>query len=456
MRLRHGAATDVGRIRSVNQDRVLALPDRFYAVADGMGGHRGGDTAAQIAVDTIGTAVQAAQPLRTGAVVAAIERANRLVIERSYADDALTGMGTTVTALAVVAAADGTDLLLVTNVGDSRTYWLRGGEFEQLTEDHSVVAELIREGALRPDQAATHPTRSYVTRALGAEPTVEVDAIEIVAAAGDRFVLCSDGLSGEVTDAAIAAVLRRLEDPQEAADELVRLALGRGGRDNVSVVVVDVVDDDDAAWTASQQVAIDGFGHRRSSEPGPDGPGPDEASADGDGPTRKATDATTAARAETGDGPASRRPPSTSLVTWRLMAFAAAVAAIVGVVVWVIRSGDSRPPVAVPSTTQSQPTTLPIASSTLVVPSTLLGLPTTAAGGAMTRKGPETTLSLGPSTSAASRPSPSLPPSPSAAPSPSLAPTPSVARTGAPTVSPAATIVIPPATTPSTTRRNAA
>ncbi len=353
MRLRHGSATDVGRIRSTNQDRVLVVIDRFYAVADGMGGHRGGDTAAQIAVDVIGSVTAVNQPLSTGAVVAAIERANTQVLQRSYRDDSLAGMGTTVTALAVVEAEDGTELLLVTNVGDSRTYWLRAGEFEQLTEDHSVVAELIREGALDPKDAASHPKRSYVTRALGAEPSVQVDAIEIVAAVGDRFVLCSDGLPTEVTDLAIAAVLRRLVDPQDAADELVRLALGRGGRDNVSVVVVDVVDDDDAAWNASQRVG------RNAVTVAGAGPGADGSSI-------------AAAVRGSDDGPgagSSAAPPTRSgsraprLLTWRTAGFVVAAALLAGVVVWVVRNGRDQPVVAAATTTSTTSTTSTITTT---------------------------------------------------------------------------------------------
>ena len=360
MRLRHGSATDVGRIRSTNQDRVLVVGDRFYAVADGMGGHRGGDTAAQIAVDVIGSVAADNQPLSTGAVVAAIERANTQVLQRSYRDDSLAGMGTTVTALAVVEAADGTELLLVTNVGDSRTYWLRAGEFEQLTEDHSVVAELIREGALDPKDAASHPKRSYVTRALGAEPSVQVDAIEIVAAVGDRFVLCSDGLPTEVTDLAIAAVLRRLVDPQDAADELVRLALGRGGRDNVSVVVVDVVDDDDAAWNASQLV------------------GRDAVTVAGVGPGADATSSAAAGRGSD-DGPSdgsSAATPARSgshaprLMTWRTAGFVITAALLAGVVGWVVRNGRDQPVVAAATTTTTTSSTTTSSTTTSSTTST--------------------------------------------------------------------------------------
>lgn len=441
MRLRHGSATDVGRIRSTNQDRVLVVIDRFYAVADGMGGHRGGDTAAQIAVDVIGSVAADNQPLSTGAVVAAIERANTQVLQRSYRDDSLAGMGTTVTALAVVEAADGTELLLVTNVGDSRTYWLRAGEFEQLTEDHSVVAELIREGALDPKDAASHPKRSYVTRALGAEPSVQVDAIEIVAAVGDRFVLCSDGLPNEVTDLAIAAVLRRLVDPQDAADELVRLALGRGGRDNVSVVVVDVVDDDDAAWNASQRVGRDAV------TVGGAGPGADRSSSaaavrgSDDGP---------------GDGSSAALPTRSGsraprLLTWRTAGFVVAAALLAGVVAWVVRNGRDQPVVAAATTT----TTTTTASTTSTAGSTTTWRSTTSTTGSSTtttRTSPTATASTRPTTTASTRPATTgSTTTGSTATRPT--PTPLPAITTSPT--PATTTVAPgrtPATTPATPR----
>src|SRR5437870_10578968 len=159
-------------------------------------------------------------------------------------------MGTTMTALALV-EEDGEERLAVVNVGDSRAYLLQQGELSQLTEDHSLVEELVREGRLSPEDAIDHPQRSMITRALGLEPDVEVDSWQLLPFAGDRVLLCSDGLTNEISDDRIESTLRRLGDPQEAADELVRLARDAGGGDNITVIVVDVVDDDDKAAVAS-------------------------------------------------------------------------------------------------------------------------------------------------------------------------------------------------------------
>ena len=164
-------------------------------------------------------------------------------------------MGTTLCALALVVSGD-QDRLAIANVGDSRIYVYAGDEFEQLTEDHSLVAQLVRDGTLTASQADRHPQRNVLTRALGIDPEVNVDAWEVLPFAGDRFVLCSDGLSNELTDDQIAAVLRRLAEPQEAANELVRLANDNGGRDNITVVVVDIMGDertDGVAVSATKQ-----------------------------------------------------------------------------------------------------------------------------------------------------------------------------------------------------------
>ena len=184
--LRAGSATDPGRVRPVNQDRVLILDNRLYAVADGMGGHRGGEVAAQLTIEELPRAItlpdrSESGPLTSDELVAAIERANRHVLDVADSDPELHGMGTTVTALAPVASADGDILLAVFNVGDSRTYWLRNGELSQLTDDHNMVAELVRDGRITVDEARHHRQRSVLTRALGVEPDIDVDVIEILA-----------------------------------------------------------------------------------------------------------------------------------------------------------------------------------------------------------------------------------------------------------------------------------
>jgi serine/threonine protein phosphatase PrpC len=258
--LQWSGATDVGRVRSNNQDRYFADPDNgIWVVADGMGGHQGGETASLTACESLSqTFTRDAQGHATAdGLVGAIQVANRAVHDKGNDDPDLTGMGTTVVALAVVDDDNGDEVFAIANVGDSRAYRFSDGVFEQLTEDHSLVAEMVREGSLTPEDAATHPQRNILTRVLGVYDEVPVDVLTVIPHPGDRFVLCSDGLFNEVSDDGITAVLRRLVDPSEAADELVRLAVHAGGRDNVTVVVVDVIDDGDRAAQASQALAED-------------------------------------------------------------------------------------------------------------------------------------------------------------------------------------------------------
>src|SRR5205807_1797810 len=166
------------------------------------------------------------------------------------------GMGTTLTAVALV-NEDGEERLAVVNVGDSRAYLLQQGELEQLTEDHSLVEQIVRDGRLTPAEAQVHPQRSIITRALGLDPEVEVDSWELTPYKGDRLLLCSDGLTNEVTDDEIATTLRAVSDPEEAAKQLVNEARDHGGNDNITCVVVDVVDDDDRAEQASAALAAE-------------------------------------------------------------------------------------------------------------------------------------------------------------------------------------------------------
>jgi PPM family protein phosphatase len=251
--LRWGGATHVGRVRSTNDDNYMARDDvGLWAVADGMGGHRGGDVASAIACEALGRSFA---DHTVDGLIEAIEQANQAVYETAAGDPELTGMGTTMVALAVV-DEEGDEVLVVANVGDSRVYRYSVGELEQLTDDHSLVADLVREGTLSPEEAAVHPQRNIVTRALGVNDRVPVDTLTADPVAGDRYVLCSDGLFNEVTEPGIAAVLHRVDDPREAADELVRRAVDGGGRDNVTVVVVDVVDDGGRAGEASDALAV--------------------------------------------------------------------------------------------------------------------------------------------------------------------------------------------------------
>ncbi len=263
--LRAGGATDVGRSRAINQDSFVLLPDRnLWVVADGMGGHQGGEVASRLAVESIQVAYQDST---ADALVEAVVVANDRIREAGEADRDLRGMGTTVVAAALVPAERDPDLpnddseapdrwrLLVANVGDSRCYLFRAGELTQLTEDHSVVADLVRDGRITEAEAEVHPQRNIVTRVLGIYETVEVDLWPVDAVAGDRYMLCSDGLFNEVGADQMTAVLRRLDAPQEVADELVRLANDGGGKDNITVVVLDVVDDGGVAEQASSALA---------------------------------------------------------------------------------------------------------------------------------------------------------------------------------------------------------
>ena len=187
--LRSGSASDVGRVRTVNED--LALESlTLFAVADGMGGHVGGEIAARTAIDTL-QAEFARKPSADG-LAAAIHEANRAVWERGHADADLRGMGTTMIAAALVATDEG-DRLVLANVGDSRAYRLHGGDLVQLTTDHSVAEELVARGELSEEEAAVHPHRHILTRALGVQPEVAVDVWQLVPEEGDRFLLCSDG-----------------------------------------------------------------------------------------------------------------------------------------------------------------------------------------------------------------------------------------------------------------------
>jgi protein phosphatase len=251
IRLRSGSATDVGLVRTANQDRALES-DGLFAVADGMGGHVGGETAAQTAIDAFRATFAGHQS--ADAMADAVRRANLAVWEASRAQTELRGMGTTLTAVALV-TTDGTDDLTVVNVGDSRAYLYHDGELSQLTADHSLVEEMVRSGELTAEEASVHPQRHILTRALGIEPDVEVDVWHVPPHVGDRVLLCSDGLINEVGDDEIATILGQHPDPNEAAQALVQEARDAGGNDNITVVIVDVVDDRDGPGPAGDLVA---------------------------------------------------------------------------------------------------------------------------------------------------------------------------------------------------------
>ena len=236
--LRWGLSSHVGRVRQVNQDAAMAN-GLLFAVADGMGGHRGGEVASDIAAGHFRIQEEVAT---VDELADAVVEANTLIRARAATDPTLSGMGTTLVALARIPSEDDALTLAAVNVGDSRMYRLQDGEFEQLTQDHSLVGELTRAGQLSAKEAARHPQRNVVTRALGVDDKVDVDKWTFDGVVGQRYLLCSDGLIDEVSDEEIGAVLRNVTEPGDAAAKLVDMANWSGGRDNTTVLVVDVVD----------------------------------------------------------------------------------------------------------------------------------------------------------------------------------------------------------------------
>ncbi|HEY2044341.1 MAG TPA: PP2C family serine/threonine-protein phosphatase [Jatrophihabitans sp.] len=238
LELNWGSATDVGRIRQLNEDSYWAT-EGLYVVADGMGGHAAGEVASDLAVGAL-RQVTELEPLRAEDITTAIWRANEVILKAGAERGDRLGMGTTLAGIAVVSAA-GTDHWAVFNVGDSRVYRFAGGMLSQLTVDHSEVQELVSAGQLTREEARFHPRRNVVTRSLGSEPAPAADVWVFPPEAHERFLVCSDGLTGEVDDAEIAQVLHDVTDPQEAAEELVRRANSNGGHDNVTAIVVDLI-----------------------------------------------------------------------------------------------------------------------------------------------------------------------------------------------------------------------
>jgi PPM family protein phosphatase len=231
-KLKTVSRTDVGRVRHNNEDAVVSS-DRLAAVADGMGGHPGGEIASAIAIALTESAFtgRSLDELQT-----AVRAANRAIWDRASENAELEGMGTTICAAGLV--EDGT--VAVVNVGDSRAYVWRQGLLTQLTHDHSVTADAVRRGEMSEQEALHHPHRSVLTRALGVAPDVELDGTAHPAVEGDRLLLCTDGLFNEVPDDEITSLMALNKNVQATAEDLVELALSRGGRDNVTVVVADI------------------------------------------------------------------------------------------------------------------------------------------------------------------------------------------------------------------------
>ena len=244
MLLKHGVATDTGNVRPQNEDAYVAS-DHLFAVADGMGGHNAGEVASALAT-TLLLERAVGQTLTPEWFVNAITAINRTIHESAAESTERRGMGTTICALALVNPQGETtepQQVALANVGDSRIYLWRAGTFRQLSVDHSYVQELVTEGLITEEEARVHPRRNIVTRALGIDDRVAVDSWLIPLFAGDRFILCSDGLVDEVPTADIAALAAQQREPQMIADALVALAKRNGGRDNITVVVVDAVGD---------------------------------------------------------------------------------------------------------------------------------------------------------------------------------------------------------------------
>ncbi len=267
VRIEFGARSDVGKVRPNNQDQYLiarlrksvdvlaaSLPPEqglppasrdgyLLLVADGMGGHAGGDRASAFVVkETIKHVVETAkwffrlddpdEEVRLRLLREALEKVDRQLIEEGENDPSLAGMGTTFTALSIL-GADG----FIVHVGDSRAYLFHEGVLEQLTRDHTVVQELVRQGLISPEDARKHRLRHVLTNALGGMPGVQGEIVKVRLADGDRLLLCTDGLHGLVSNDQIGEILRTFPSPEEACRELIDAALAQGGRDNVTVVV---------------------------------------------------------------------------------------------------------------------------------------------------------------------------------------------------------------------------
>jgi PPM family protein phosphatase len=260
--MRAAVRTDTGRRRRRNEDAYVCEPPLF-AIADGMGGAQAGEVASGLAAAVLAEA--AGDERGEDRVRALIQEANRRVFRRSSEDAAASGMGTTMT-VALVEADAGT--IVLGHVGDSRAYRVRGGELEQLTEDHSLVGELRRSGQLSREEAEAHPQRSVITRAVGTEPDVDVDVATIRAEPGDLFLLCSDGLTDMVSDREILSLLEDSDDLDAAARALVDAANRGGGEDNITVVLfqldgadepvtaVPVVDEDEDTLSGLDPVPV--------------------------------------------------------------------------------------------------------------------------------------------------------------------------------------------------------
>lgn len=237
--MRVGYRTDVGRMRPINED-ALWVDGRLFVLADGMGGHQAGEVASRLAVESVVadlldalTASDGVQHLpETERVRASVLAANETVYAKAQDDPTLKGMGTTLTVGLLLNGE-----AVIAHVGDSRAYLVRPAELVQLTEDHSVVWELVRSGGLSPQEAHAHPYRNLLTRALGMEPKIEVDTHRLRLQPADGLLFCTDGLTNLLSDSEIHDVISSCDQPQAAVDQLIDLANARGAPDNVSVIL---------------------------------------------------------------------------------------------------------------------------------------------------------------------------------------------------------------------------
>lgn len=389
-----GASTHPGMVRADNEDAYVAV-DGLFLVADGMGGHQAGEVASAIAVDTL----HASHTTGLTSVIdleRAVRDANSSIRQQAAETIDRAGMGTTLSGLAALkpSGPNRVPQLAVVNVGDSRTYLLREQRLVRLTVDHSYVQELVRAGQITDQEARFHPRRNIVTRALGIDHSIAVDAWVRSCVKGDRYLVCSDGLVDEVPDHEIAALLAAVSDPQAAADQLVEMANRHGGRDNVTVVVVDVLDglDEPEADDAMPASAVDDSGL------------PTEVSwADADAPTATlpitgtsaSADATrripvTAAGATPSTAAPSTATPSSPPTQRRFglpqLAFLVALGAILTVVIVVVVLAVQSEPDAPLDTPATAPATAPATTATTPItpPDSVVSPPSSATGATTT------------------------------------------------------------------------
>ncbi len=261
--LHHGAATDVGRVREINEDAFLVAPPVFV-VADGMGGHDRGDVASRIVVEEFARLADSGYDPQRGPEIIA-ETLRECQARIAEYDDGQRAIGaadfaagtTAVVALLIEQSTE--PKWLLANLGDSRIYRYNDGSLEQVSVDHSVVQELVEAGVITVDDVASHPERHIITRALGGRGSVEADYFVLPLSGAERLMLCSDGVSGMIDDETIGEILATTSDPRDAADQVVAAAVAAGGRDNATAVVVDVVGlvDDRPYDSDAQRVSLE-------------------------------------------------------------------------------------------------------------------------------------------------------------------------------------------------------